>query len=144
MATGFYSSTQAECNFINEFYRDGVEINESMYMDWTIARDWMAVAQSEEDKDIIQVLGNGLFDLTPKQRDRMTTLLTRALDDISADNLLELRDLLRQIMFDCFKHAIISAAKDVENEYEDALSPTDYAREHGVYLQGDPLTGGLK
>jgi len=144
MATGFYSSTQAECNFINEFYRDGVEINESMYMDWTIARDWMAVAQSEEDKDIIQVLGNGLFDLTPKQRDRMTTLLTRALDDISADNLLELRDLLRSIMFDCFKHAIISAAKDVENEYEDALSPTDYAREHGVYLQGDPLTGGLK
>ena len=144
MATGFYSSTQAECNYINEFHRDGVEINESMYMDWTIARDWMAVAQSEEDKDIIQVLGNGLFDLTPKQRDRMTTLLTRALDDISADNLLELRDLLRSIMFDCFKHAIISAAKDVENEYEDALSPTDYACEHGVHLQGDPLTGGLK
>ena len=144
MATGFYSSTQAECNFINEFHRDGVEINETMYMDWTIARDWMAVAHLEEDNDIVQVLANGLLNLNLKQHDRIATLLTRALDNISADNLLDLRDLLRQIMFDCFKHAIISAAKDVENEYEDALSPTDYAREHGVYLQGDPLTGGLK
>ena len=137
-----YSPTKGESDFINEFYRDGVEISHEMYLDASVARDWLKVAV-EEEGDIVHVLIEGLAELNKKQHVRAITLLTRALDDISADNLIELRDLLRSAMFDAMRQDIVSTAKYVENDYEEKLSSSDYAREHGVHLQGDPLTGTL-
>jgi hypothetical protein len=137
-----FTPTQGESNFINEFYCDGVEISNEMYMDASMARDWLKVAQ-DEDADVVLVLSKGLCELSEKQHARAATLLTRALDDISADNLIELRDLLRSAMFDAMRQDIVTTAKYVENDYEQKLSPSDYARDHGVHLQGDPLTGTL-
>jgi len=137
-----YTPTKGESDFINEFYRDGVEISNEMYLDASVARDWLKVAV-EEEGDIVHVLIEGLAELSKKQHVRAITLLTRALDDISADNLIELRDLLRSAMFDAMRQDIVNTAKYVENDYEEKLSPSDYAREHGVHLQGDPLTGTL-
>lgn len=137
-----YTPTKGENDFINEFYRDGVEISNEMYLDASVARDWLKVAV-EEESDVVHVLIDGLAELSKKQHVRAATLLMRALDDISADNLIELRDLLRSAIFDAMRTDIVSTAKYVENEYEEKLSPSDYAREHGVHLQGDPLTGTL-
>ena len=137
-----YSPTKGESDFINEFYRDGVEISNEMYLDVSVARDWLKVAVKEEG-DIVHVLIEGLAELSEKQHVRAAALLTRALDDISADNLIELRDLLRSAMFDSMRQDIVNTAKYVENDYEEKLSRSDYAREHGVHLQGDPLTGTL-
>ena len=137
-----YTPTKGESDFINEFYRDGVEISNEMYLEASVARDWLKVAV-EEEGDIVHVLIEGLAELSKKQHVRAITLLTRALDDISADNLIELRDLLRSAMFDAMRQDIVNTAKYVENDYEEKLSPSDYAREHGVHLQGDPLTGTL-
>ena len=137
-----YTPTKGESDFINEFYRDGVESSNEMYLDASVARDWLKVAV-EEEGDIVHVLIEGLAELSKKQHVRAITLLTRALDDISADNLIELRDLLRSAMFDAMRQDIVNTAKYVENDYEEKLSPSDYAREHGVHLQGDPLTGTL-
>ena len=137
-----YLPTKGESDFINELYRDGVEINNEMYIDAAVARDWLKVAV-EEEGDVVHVLIEGLAELSEKQHVRATALLTRALDDISADNLIELRDLLRSAIFDAMRTDIVSTARYVENDYEEKLSPSDYAREHGVHLQGDPLTGTL-
>ena len=139
--------TEAQIKFIQECRADGVVINEKMYLDRSTMRDWVkACAPGEADMGSFLVGGIQ----NTKKLANLNRLLEQVIDGISADNLIAFRDEIEAVLFAGVRADIMEIADDVPVEEIEEIESTgdkmygldEYARDHGVYLQGDPLTGG--
>ena len=139
--------TEAQIKFIQECRADGVVINEKMYLDRDTMRDWVkACAPGEADMGSFLVGGIQ----NTKKPANLNRLLEQVIDGISADNLIAFRDEIEAVLFAGVRADIMEIAADVSVEEIEQIESTgnkmyglaEYVRDHGVHLQGDPLTGG--
>lgn len=121
-------------------------ISVDMYFDGQMTIEWCEISECVESTPL-EYLSDGLCDLLESDQRRFNRLLFKAITTISADDLCELRDILRSTIVDAARDDVIHTYK--KNEWEISfdtcvkrgLTPDELAREHGVYAAGDPHTG---
>lgn len=103
----------------------------TLYVEPAETRAWYeasdATAYSHSDTAATQALAEAISCASDRERQRLTTLIIRTLDVMSADDLLELRDLIRTLLTDQAKREI-SAEIVAECEYRSLPRYTDKAR----------------
>ena len=117
------------------------------FIDADQALDWYRAKPMHGKQDPHEALSEAIVESDKGARKALDRLAFALLGDISADELLELRDVLRSSLIDVARREIVYQLQHghyLEDERsEEVLTNAQIAREHGVFAHGDPLTGKL-